>query len=138
MIPAFVLKWWPALAGAAVVVAPSFLVGQCSGKNIARQQYEAARAVANVEVLKEDGDIKEVLAAQQKTDDALVNEVKKELTDAVSDLPDTLPSARRVALACARLRAQGTDTATLPACGGFAGGGEAAPRPLIPQQRVRP
>lgn len=40
---------------------------------------------------------------------------EKELTDAVSSLPDAVPSPRRIALACGRLRHQGTPDADLPA-----------------------
>lgn len=40
---------------------------------------------------------------------------EKELTDAVSSLPDAMPSPRRIALACQRLRQQGTRDADLPA-----------------------
>ncbi len=40
---------------------------------------------------------------------------EKELTDAVSSLSDAVPSPRRIALACQRLRQQGTRDADLPA-----------------------
>ena len=46
-------------------------------------------------------------AADQRLKDAqAVNAMTKDLTDALQGLPDAKPSARRTALACARLRAQ--------------------------------
>lgn len=108
--------WWRALLGAAIVFAPAFLLGQCSGQRSAAAKYSAARAIANVETIKADGASKEIAANERRVDDALVSEHKKDLTDAVAALPDAMPSARRVALACQRLRQQGTDTASLSAC----------------------
>lgn len=108
--------WWRALIGATLMFGPAFLLGQCSGQRSAEAKYDAARAIANVETLKIDGASKEAAANERSVDDALINEHKKDLTDAVAELPDALPSARRVALACARLRAQGADTSTLAAC----------------------
>lgn len=54
-------------------------------------------------------------ASDERLNDLKTNiQTTKELTDAVSSLPDARPSDRRVALACQRLRQQGTRPADLP------------------------
>jgi hypothetical protein len=123
-----VAPWWKAALGAVLMFGPAFLLGQCSGKDIEQDRQEAARAVAVVEALQNDGAAKEVAAGERLADAVAVAEMKEELTDAVQDLPDGLPSARRVALACARMRADGRDVSDLPACSG-PGGGAQAPAP---------
>lgn len=57
-------------------------------------------------------------ASDERLNDTLTTQAReKELSDAVSSLPDARPSARRVALACERLRQQGTRERDLsPAC----------------------
>lgn len=55
-------------------------------------------------------------ATQRAADVATVDQLNKELTDAVQGLPDSRPSPRRVALGCARLRAAGKDVSGLPEC----------------------
>jgi hypothetical protein len=115
-IKAFWSTWWRAALGAAVVAGPCLTLGYCQGKSAGEAKMEAAAAIATVEVMKTDGSAKEVAAVERVNDILAVEETKKELTDAVAKLPDSVPSPRRVALACARLRTQGIDTASLPAC----------------------
>lgn len=91
-------------------------LGYCQGLSAGKAKAKAAVAVATVEVMRVDGDAKEVAAIERRNDDAAIVAQKEELTDAVADLPDEMPSTRRVALACARLRAQGTATGNLSAC----------------------
>lgn len=88
----------------------------CQGLSAGKARAKAAVAIATVEALKVDGDAKDVAAIERRNDDAAVAARKEELTDAVANLPDEMPSARRVARACVQLRQQGTDTADLPAC----------------------
>ncbi len=121
--------WWRALLGAAVVAGPCFLLGQCAGAASEKDRQQAAAAVATVEALKTDRAAKERAADERLADAEAVADLKEELTDAVADLPDDEPSARRVALGCARLRNQGLDTSRLPACGGSAGQAKAPARP---------
>lgn len=83
-----------------------------------RDRQEAAKAVAIAEALKIDGRAKEAAAGERLADAEEVATLKEELTHAVASLPDELPSARRVALGCARLRAQGADLRSVPACFG--------------------
>lgn len=118
--------WWRAALGFAVATALCLPLGYCEGKRAGKAKADAAAAVATVEVMKVDGNAKDVAAIERTKDDAAVVEQKEKLTDAVANLPDSLPSPRRVALACERLRQQGTDTSRLPACGGSPDGGQAA------------
>jgi 3-dehydroquinate synthase class II len=96
-----------ALLTGAICVAVCLPLGYCSGELVGKAKARAAVAVATVEVM--------------KVDDVVVTQ-KEGLIDAVSELPDTIPSARRVALACERLRQQGSSTAGITACGGSTGG----------------
>lgn len=117
-------NWIKGVTGAYWKIAAAFVLGAlltaplayCEGKSAGSSKAEAAAAVATVEVMKVDADAKEVAAIERRNDDAQIAAKKEELTDAVANLPDALPSARRVALACERLRQQGTDTAAIAAC----------------------
>ena len=111
------LPWWKVGLGAVLVFGPAFLLGQCSGAGNERDRLEAARAVTVIETLKEDGAAREVSAGERLADASAVAENREDLINAVQDLPDGLPSARRVALACERMRQQGVDLADVPACG---------------------
>lgn len=125
----FALSWWKAAVGAAVVFPLAFMLGQCSGEGHAKKKFEAATAVATVEVLKTDRQSKEKASDERLADAEAVADLKGNLTDAVASLPDDLPSQRRVALGCARLRSQGVDTGRLPACSGPPGQGQAPAGP---------
>ncbi|CAN5333413.1 hypothetical protein BH10PSE12_BH10PSE12_02540 [soil metagenome] len=87
----------PILTGLAVagVCLP---LGYCHGLSAGRAKADGAAAVATVEVMKVDGDAKEVAAIERRSDDANVAAHKEELIDAVATLPDEMPSSRRVAL----------------------------------------
>lgn len=115
-IKALISTWWRAALGAAIVAGPCFMLGHCHGIDAEKERTKAAVAVATVEVMKVDGNAKEVAANERLSETVAIAERKEQLTDAVSSLPDSIPSVRRVALACARLHAQGTDTASIPAC----------------------
>lgn len=112
---------WVSGARAAIItgivcIAICLPLGYYKGERAATARYDAARALANVETVKVDGAAKEIAANERRVDDALVNEDKEKLLDAVQSTPESAPDAARVALGCARLRAQGTDTAAIPAC----------------------
>jgi hypothetical protein len=96
------------------LLAPLFLLGQCSGARHANSSNKAARAVANVAIVQQDGSAKEVAAAERVTDKVLVDANHKELIDAIQQAPDSAPDASRVAFGCARLRQSGRDEASLP------------------------
>lgn len=105
-----------AILGAALAVIALLAVVYLKGVNAERDRQEAAKAVAIVEAMKTDEKAKEKAAEVRLADAAEVAEMKEDLTNAVASLPDDVPSARRVALACARLRAQGADLSGIPAC----------------------
>lgn len=59
---------------------------------------------------------RETAAGERAVETPIINTREKDLSDAVNSLPDAAPSARRVRLACERLRHQGNTR--LPAeCG---------------------
>lgn len=88
----------------------------CQGLSAGKAKAAASAAVATVEVMKVDGNAKEVAAIERRKDDAAIAAKNEELIDAVADLPDAVPTVRRVARGCAQLRNQGTDTSGIPAC----------------------
>lgn len=108
---------WRILVGALGLIAVCLTLGYCEGKKAGKAQADAARAIANVEALKVDGAAKEKAADERVADTQQVLELKQELTDAVAEIPDTVPDGVAVTLGCQRLRAQGTDTSAIPACG---------------------
>ncbi|WP_404415574.1 hypothetical protein [Brevundimonas vesicularis] len=57
---------------------------------------------------------REIAAVERLTDTLSNNAAREELNDALKDLPDAVPSDRRVRLACVRLSRQGTPAADLP------------------------
>lgn len=101
----------------AVCVLMLFVLGWCAvtapGRERAKQ--DAAAAAANSKALSVDAKARDQAADERLTDLKTNTQLEKELTDAVSSLPDARPSDRRVALACQRLRHQGTREADLPA-----------------------
>lgn len=113
---AFGLTWWKAALGFLLAAPLFFLLGQCDGKRTQRRIDDAARAEANVEALKTNAKATEAAAEQRVKDATEIAANEEELLDAIADTPDGAPDAKRVALGCARLRAQGTDTAAFPAC----------------------
>lgn len=57
---------------------------------------------------------RETAAGEASVETPIINAREKDLSDAVNSLPDAIPSARRVRLACERLRHQGTAERLLP------------------------
>lgn len=124
---------WAAVAGAvasAIVILMVVVLswGQSryeAGFNVA----DAARQRANADALTVDRAATATAADERLTDARTTSILKEDLTDAVSSLPDARPSDRRIALNCERLRQQGTDPATVPACVRLAGRAQAAAGP---------
>ena len=58
------------------------------------------------------------LSAQTASDTKSNSNLERDLTNAVSPLPDARPSDRRIALQCERLRKAGTDVTHFSACVG--------------------
>lgn len=57
---------------------------------------------------------RETAAHEASAETFIINAREKDLSDAVNSLPDAVPSARRVRLACERLRHQGAAERLLP------------------------
>ena len=57
---------------------------------------------------------RETAAREASVETPIINARQKDYSDAVNSLPDAVPSARRVRLACERLRHQGTAERLLP------------------------
>lgn len=109
----------------ALLLAVAFLWIAVAAPSRERARAELAAARAEAVVRDRNAAAREIAAERRAADDAANAALTKELSDAVSPLPDARPSDRRRALACARLRHQGTDTSALPACVGPEGGGQA-------------
>ena len=117
------LGWLTAALALGLAATLAWIALTAPGRERARTELAAARAEA---ALRNRDAAARDAAADQRTADAAANAaLAEDLADAVSPLPDARPSDRRRALACARLRHQGTDTSALPACRGPEGGGKA-------------
>jgi len=121
--------WWKVLPGFVLGALIAFPLGQCSGDARATKRLEAANAASQVKALTEDAKAKETAAAERMNDAADVAAMKERLSDAVASLPDHVPSARRIALGCQRLREAGTRDADLPVQCRPAGQAQARPAP---------
>ena len=117
------LGWTTAALSALLIAVLAWVAFTAPARERARA--ELAAALAEAALRERDSAAREAAAQARAADDAANAALAKELSDAVSPLPDARPSDRRRALACARLRHQGTDTSALPACGGLEGGGQA-------------
>ena len=119
----FALRLWvkanPRTALALVILAvfaALLLAVYLRGRADSARQEEARDAVALAEQLKLDTRAKEEAAGTRLQDALAVVQTKKELTDAVAAIPDTVPDPVAVRLGCERLRRQGTDVSKVPAC----------------------
>jgi hypothetical protein len=100
----------------AICVLLLFVMGWCAATAPGRERAKQDRAVeaANAQARATDTAARDRAADQRLTDLKINNRLEKERTDAVSSIPDARPTAGRVALACHRLREQGTRDADLP------------------------
>ena len=80
-----------------------------------RERAALAELRAGAAVVASDQRARDVAADERSRDEQITFETQETLNAAVDALPQARPSARRLALACARLRGQGTDEATVPA-----------------------
>lgn len=103
-------------AAVAILCLSLLILAQCAMERDAKRRTEAAWARANDAARITDTAAREAAADQRLADTLRTLQTEKELTDALKDLPDARPSDRRIALACERLRRQGDDTASIPAC----------------------
>ena len=112
----FLGQWWRQIVTALVLVPSVFLLGQCHGEKIGRQQVQHAVDVANARALQQQQRADALAANQRLTDQRASDTLERNLANAVANRPDSVPTARRLARACAQLRDQGSDTAALPQC----------------------
>lgn len=106
----FPLKVWLLIGGVLCVLA---FGGHCAHE--AREAEQARQAEKTAKVVTRNTETHGQAADERLTDERSNTQAEKELANAVASLPDALPSDRRLALACGRLRRQGSD---LPArCG---------------------
>lgn len=106
-----------ALASAgAVAVIGLLLFVYLKGKGDAMDRERARDAIAAVEAVKTDARANEKAGDVLAADAANRAQAEKELTDAIADMPDSLPDPVAVRLGCERLRQAGVSVADLPAC----------------------
>lgn len=105
-----------ALIAAAVVML--LLVSTCTVNGIIHdlKQSKTDKIVAK------DLQARDTASAKRLEDYKVTEAMKESLTNAVKDLPENTPSERRLALACQRLRNQGTPANRIPAACGPAKG----------------
>ena len=84
-------------------------LGYCAGRRAASSPAIDTKAVATNEQARDNAD------QARAADGITIIQHEQELTNAISEVPDTKPDPVRVALGCQRLRAQGTVEADLPA-----------------------
>jgi hypothetical protein len=87
------------------------------GRSDFAKQEKARDAIAAAEALKSDTKADAVATASEVKAAQVQAQKEKALTDAVAQVPDSVPDAAAVALGCARLREAGVSVADLPACG---------------------
>lgn len=94
----------------------TYPVAHCQGKRDGRAQMQLAIEQANTRFLTQKARADELAAEQRLTDQRASDDLERNLADAVANIPDSLPTARRLARACAQLRSQRVDTSSLPQC----------------------
>lgn len=119
MNPALILalrSWWKAGVGAALMFAPAFMLGQCSGARNERTEIRAEqqKAAAAAERIARAADA--LLRARQAQAAETITADRKALDNATSGIPDQALSARQRARYCHELRRQGADLSGTP-CG---------------------
>lgn len=114
-ITTFLKKWWPALAGAALL-AVLLALAYCNGKSAGKSGEIVKQQKREIETQQDLGKANEN-AADARVQDAVKSErQQQELEDA---LKATQNSDRQRALrGCVVLRQQGRDTSNIPACNG--------------------
>lgn len=116
---------WAAIVAAKTAILAGVIVfgltlplGYCKGSSDANARHEAARLLANVKALQMDAEAGTQASEERVIDALAVDDLEEDLLDAISEIPDTVPSLVRVSAGCERLRAQGTAEPDIPAvCG---------------------
>ncbi|WP_292051616.1 hypothetical protein [Brevundimonas sp. UBA5866] len=103
---------WAVIAAAVCLL---LLLGTCSYHSKREADQARRDAEARARALEKNRKASERADVERMSDVVIIYNREKELTDAVSSLPDAAPGPRRLALACERLRQQGLRDADLPA-----------------------
>lgn len=92
-----------------IAILAAFLIfgAYCSHRAAEGERDRQAAAAAKIE--RKASEAREAAAGERAAETTTINNREKELSNAVQSLPDAAPSPRRVALACERLRQQGSD-----------------------------
>jgi hypothetical protein len=112
-IALFLKRWWPALAGALVLVAILSLA-YCKGQSAGRSGEVIKQQKREIEVQQDLGRANDKAGAQRLDDAMKSTKQEKELNDALASTND--PDRQRALRGCIILRQQGRDTSNLPAC----------------------
>lgn len=121
----FAAVWWKFALAVLAAVLLSYQVGSCRGYAHGKLAMQAAIDRANTAALQQKARADDLAARQRLTDQRATASLERNLADAVANIPDSVPTARRLARACAQLRSQRVDTASLPQCVGSAGTAQA-------------
>lgn len=103
---AFARSWWKAALGALLAAPLFFLLGQCDGKKIERQDWEAKVARDKAAQAGRERAADANLERQRTRDDAAARQRREEIDHATQGIPDQAPSDRQRARACLELRRQ--------------------------------
>lgn len=112
-ITAFLKKWWPAIAGAALLAA-LLTLAYCNGKSAGKSGEIVKQQKREIETQQDLGKANGN-AADARVKDAVKSErQQQELNDALKATHD--PDRQRALRGCVILRQQGRDTSHIPAC----------------------
>ncbi len=103
-IALFLKRWWPALAGALVLVAILSLA-YCKGQSAGRSGEVIKQQKREIEVQQDLGRANDKAGAQRLDDAMKSTKQEKELTDALNATSD--PDRQRILRGCVILRQQG-------------------------------
>ena len=115
MTRTFTLTGWIMVALAVLFL---LTLGYCTYDDNRDRRAAERLAQANAETFRQTMAARDQLALDALSDTKSNTILERDLTDAVSTLPDARPSDRRIALQCERLRQAGTDVSRVPACVG--------------------
>jgi len=115
VIGAFLKKWWPAFAGAALF-GVLLTLAYCKGENHGSTKEIVAQQGREIKTQQDLGAANGNAAGARVKDAVKAERENRELSDALKATND--PDRQRALRGCVILRQQGRDTANIPACRG--------------------
>jgi|SRR6185369_2985864 len=112
-MPPFLVKYWPAIAGA-VLVAVVLSLAYCQGKQSGKSSEIVKQQGREIETQQDLGRANSNAAEDRVNDAVKAANERKELDDAIQNSGD--PARQRALRGCVILRQQGRDTANIPGC----------------------